>query len=388
MTLSVAGLFAGIGGFELGFERVGYRTSVLSDVDSAARAVLASRFPGVDPQSDVSELINLPEETYVVCAGFPCQDLSMAGAKSAMAGTKSSVIQHLFDLLERRRVPWVVIENVYFMLHLRKGAGMEYVISELERLDYAWAYRIVDSRAFGLAQRRRRLFIVAAQNDDPRDVLLADDAPDAVWPEVTATRPIGFFWTEGRSGNGLTGDAIPPLKVGSGWGIPSAPAVLLPDGRVVVPTIEAAEELQGFPRGWTDVLEADKRGRERWRLVGNAVSVPVAEWIARRIAAADDDCYASDADPVLRRDQPWPKAAYNVSGQRRHASVSECPVLREAGRLSAMDTETWPDLSPRALRGFVERARASSLRYPARFLERLEACLRADRASGALAPVA
>ena len=100
-----------------------------------------------------------------------------------------------------------------------------------------------------LPQRRRRVFIVASQTRDPRDVLLAQGGGTEKWPAVDMARPIGFYWTEGRTGHGLTGDAVPPLKAGSTLAIPCPPAVLLPSGRVVTPTIGAVEQFQGFPRG-------------------------------------------------------------------------------------------------------------------------------------------
>ena len=171
----------------------------------------------------------------------------MAGDKAGLDGTKSSVVDHVFRLLRHDPVPWVLIENVYFMLHLAKGAAMERILGSLEELGYQWAYRVVDSRAFGLPQRRRRVFIVATTNGDPRDVLLADNVtPSARYP-LDMTRPIAFYWTEGRSGNGLTTDATPPLKAGSSLGIPSPPAVLLPTGRVVTPPSKSSNVSRAFP---------------------------------------------------------------------------------------------------------------------------------------------
>ena len=126
-----------------------------------------------------------------------------------------------FRLLRREPVPWVLIENVYFMLYLAKGAAMEGILGPLEELGYRWAYRVVDSRAFGLPQRRRRVFIVATSVGDPRDVLLVDNAPVPDPAPLNMTGAIAFYWTEGRSGNGLTADATPPLKAGSSLGIPS-----------------------------------------------------------------------------------------------------------------------------------------------------------------------
>ena len=369
----VSGLYAGIGGFELGFQRSGHRTVLMSEVDPDARKVIRHRFDDTALDTNVVELAALPEETEVVTAGFPCQDLSMAGKKQGLEGENSQVVEALFRLLEVRRVPWVVVENVYFMLHLARGTAMAYVLSRLESLGYRWASRVVDSRAFGLPQRRRRVYIVAGLDGDPRDVLLADDTGQRTWPAVDVARPIGFYWTEGRSGHGLTSDAVPPLKTGSGVGIPSPPAVLLPNGRIVTPPIEAVERFQGFPARWTATLRTVRHGRNRWRLVGNAVSVPVAEWIGRRLE--NPGRYDCSDDIAMADGEPWPRAAWCMGGPRMIANVSEHPLTKRRGRLSAFATDTWPELSKRALAGFVRRAHEGNLRYPAGFLATLEANL-------------
>jgi len=371
-TMRVAGLFTGIGGFEVGLARAGHQTVLLCENDEPARLVLKEKLPNVPLFGDVAHLIMLPE-VDLVCAGFPCQNLSMAGDKKGLAGDKSGIVSHLFRLLEGRRVPWVVIENVYFMLHLDNGSGIAGVLKPLEALGYRWAYRIVDSRSFGLAQRRRRVFIVASTSGDPRQVLLADERTDKSLPKVDLEHPIGFFWTEGRSGHGLTGDAIPPLKAGSALGIPSAPAVLLPTGRVAVLPIQVAEALQGFDSDWTASLDEASSGRYRWRLVGNAVSVPVAEWIGRRLQAPG--LYDASEDLTLPAGAKWPNAAWNVGNGRHASEASAFPVEAPLGRLSSFDTSAWPDLSAKAVGGFIRRARASKLRYPVGFLDVLESHL-------------
>ena len=368
--MMVSGLYAGIGGFELGFERSGHHTLLMSEIDPDALCVIRHRFGSVKVDADVVKLSALPEETDIVTAGFPCQNLSMAGGKQGIDGDKSRVVDSLFRLLEVRRTPWVVIENVYFMLHLARGAAMDRIVSRLEGLGYRWASRVVDSRAFGLPQRRRRVFIVASLEGDPRDVLLADDAPQRNWPPPDLSKPIGFFWTEGRTGHGLTADAVPPLKAGSGLGIPSPPAVLLPCGRVATPTIEAVEQFQGFPARWTTALRNERDGRSRWRLVGNAVSVPVAEWIGNRLSAPGSYDYREDSE--FNTEDCWPNAAWYMGDRRMVAEVSEYPVNKRRGCLSAFATEKWPDLSERALTGFTRRAREGNLKYPSGFLEALE----------------
>ena len=371
--MMVSGLYAGIGGFELGFERSGHHTLLMSEIDPDALRVIQDRFGSVKVDADVIKLSALPEETEIVTAGFPCQNLSMAGGKQGIDGDKSRVVDSLFRLLEVRRTPWVVIENVYFMLHLARGAAMNHIMSRLEGLGYRWASRVVDSRAFGLPQRRRRVFIVASLEGDPRDVLLADDAPKKNWPTLDLSKPIGFFWTEGRTGHGLTADAVPPLKAGSGLGIPSPPAILLPSGRVVTPTIEAVERFQGFPARWTTALRNERDGRSRWRLVGNAVSVPVAEWIGKRLSEPGN--YDCREDSEFSSEDGWPNAAWYMGDQRMVAGVSEYPVDKRRGCLSVYATKRWPDLSERALTGFTRRAREGNLNFPSGFLEALEEAL-------------
>ena len=346
----------------------GHSAVLLCENNDHATTVLGRRFPSVPRHGDISTLDALPDGTDLVAAGFPCQNLSMAGDKVGLAGDKSSLVGHVFRLLERSRPRWVLIENVYFMLHLRRGAAMETILGRLEHLGYRWAYRVVDSRAFGLPQRRRRVFIIASRADDPRAVLLADDEPGQAFPSPDRARPIAFYWTEGRTGSGLTADAIPPLKAGSSLGIPCPPAVLLPSGRVVTPPIEVAERLQGFPSRWSSALNG-KAARYRWRLVGNAVSVPVAAWIGNRLN--NPGSYeAPDAAP-LDPEGRWPSAAWNVGARRMAATVSEFPLRRRRGRLSAFNTDTWPDLSEKALRGFINRAGAGRLTFPAGFLKDL-----------------
>ena len=125
----------------------------------------------------------IPERFEMLAAGFPCQDLSQAGRVVGMKGLNSGLIHSVLSLLRRRparnRPRWVVLENVPFMRHLGGGHGMEVVLCGLSKLGYSWAYREIDALAFGLPQRRKRLFIVACRRGegDPRAILLSEVAP-------------------------------------------------------------------------------------------------------------------------------------------------------------------------------------------------------------------
>jgi DNA (cytosine-5)-methyltransferase 1 len=373
--MSVTGLFSGIGGFELAFAEAGFDCVTLVEIDPAATAVLKTRFPSSEVLGDVLELADLPPTTSILTAGFPCQNLSMAGDKTGIAGSKSSIVGKMFELIERAHVPTVVIENVYFMLQLDSGQGMKWMVSQFERLGYAWAYRVLDSMGFGLPQRRRRVYFVASREIDPRTVLFADEQPGVDTPPRDLSRPLGFYWTEGRSGIGLTVDGIPPLKVGSSLGIVSPPAVLFPDREVLTPSLAACERLQGYAAGWTAPADSVEVSRNsRWRLIGNAVSVPVAKWVAERIR---NPGAVLDFPPMphgTRR--AWPDAAWNVGKGRVDVVATDKPVAFERQSISRYRDVDWSRLSERALNGFIRRAEAGGLCTPEGFLEALRSAER------------
>lgn len=373
--MAVTGLFAGIGGFELAFRQAGFETDLLVENDPAAAAVLEARFPDTELHADVLDLNDIPANTTILTAGFPCQNLSMAGNKSGINGTKSGVVRKLFELIARSRTPLIVIENVYFMLQLDSGKGMLWLVEQFEELGYRWAYRILDTMGFGLPQRRRRVYFVASLDTDPRTVLFADETVSVESPKPSLKKPLGFYWTEGRSGVGFTVDGIPPLKVGSGLGIPSAPAVLFSDGEVLSPSLSGCELLQGFTPGWitASASRGDKRNPE-WSMIGNAVSVPVARWIAYRIKSPG--ILLDFQQAPLSDGARWPNAAFNVGKGRQRIDASDKPASIACPSISQFRDRTWTRLSERALNGFIRRATEGNLRMPEGFLDALKSAPR------------
>ena len=133
--MKVAGLFAGIGGFELAALEVGCRPALLADIDPAAQKVLRSNFAQGTVLGDVVGITGIPDDIDIITAGFPCQNLSMAGDKSGINGNKSNVVSHLFRILARSKAHTILIENVYFMLHLDRGRAMDWLIGQIEALN-------------------------------------------------------------------------------------------------------------------------------------------------------------------------------------------------------------------------------------------------------------
>jgi DNA (cytosine-5)-methyltransferase 1 len=368
---TAAGLFAGIGGFELGFSRAGFETTLVVDNAPAAQAVLEARFPNASLVDDVRSLDRLPSTVDVVCAGFPCQDLSSVGAKQGIGGARSSLVGEVFRLLEKNPVPWVVLENVPFILQLCRGAAIDTITNSLHELGYSWAYRVLDTQGFGLPQRRRRWYLVASNTHDPRGVLLSDDTDES--PSVADEPAFGFYWTEGKRSLGWAVDAVPPIKGGSSVGVPSPPAILMPDGEVVTPDIRDAERMQGFAADWTRPAEAVVKPGFRWQAVGNAVSVNVVEWIAERLSAAPE--FDEHRDQALKSDR-WPNAAWADERGVVHVSeVGAFPIFR--ARASLTDFLHYPPkpLSARAAAGFLKRTKTGTLRFQDGFLDAVRAHL-------------
>jgi DNA (cytosine-5)-methyltransferase 1 len=375
VSLRVAGLFAGIGGLELGLGQAGHRASLFCEISPTARAVLEARFPGVPCEPDIRTLASLPRDVELLVGGFPCQDLSQAGMTAGIGGARSGLVGRVFDLLDQRAVPWVLLENVSFMLQLDRGRALATLVDAFEARGYRWAYRVVNSLAF-LPQRRERVLFLATTTDvDPADVLLTDDVEPPHVHTALDTHAHGFYWTEGIRGLGWAPDAIPTMKNGSTVGIPSPPAVLLPDGRVITPDIRDAERLQGFPADWTRPAETAGRASLRWSLVGNAVTAPVADWLGGRLNAPGR--YEAGRDAELEREKRWPRAARFDGSRRRAVRIGACPVWRPRPPLARFLEYPGKPLSARATRGFLDRTQRGSLRFVSGFRERLRSHLAA-----------
>ena len=375
-SLKVAGLFAGIGGIEVGLGRNGHHTELLCEIEPGARAVLEARFPGIPLHDDVTTLEGVPAGTDLLVAGFPCQDLSQAGRTVGIGGARSGLVDHVFRLVESTHVPHVLLENVPFMLQLDRGEAMNYLIQRFEALGYRWAYRVVDTRSFGLPQRRRRVCFLASLVDDPADVLLVDDAGIPVDAKLGGAGIAGrvdglwhgFYWTEGLRGLGWAVDAVPTLKGGSTIGIPSPPAIWLDGDRFGTPDIRDSERLQGFDAGWTEPAATRVRESHRWKLVGNAVSVGMADWLGNRLSRPGR---FERLDARSLTAPPWPTAAWGAKGRRFTASISEWPVAMHRPHLHEFLHHAPKPLSTKAANGFLDRISRSTLRLPEGFIDAL-----------------
>ena len=183
MKPKVVSLFAGIGGFDLGLERAGFEVVRQVEIDAYCLKVLEKHWPHVDRGTDVrKEESEAYAERYgainLVCGGFPCQDLSLAGKRAGLAGERSGLFFELARIADAVPSAWVLAENVPGLLSSQQGEDFAIVLGELsgffpEAPKEGWrnsgvcygpkgtvAWRVLDAQYFGVAQRRRRVFIV------------------------------------------------------------------------------------------------------------------------------------------------------------------------------------------------------------------------------------
>jgi DNA (cytosine-5)-methyltransferase 1 len=170
---TVGSLFAGIEGFGLAFERAGARVIWNCEVDAHCRAVLRHHWPGVPRFKDVRTVTGaglraaglVPD---ILVGGFPCQDVSVAGARAGLDGERSGLFFEFARIAEEAKPPWVLIENVPGLLSSQRGRDMGTVLGVLADIGYVGAWRVLDAQYFGVAQRRRRVFIVGHLGDGDR----------------------------------------------------------------------------------------------------------------------------------------------------------------------------------------------------------------------------
>lgn len=371
------GLFSGIGGFELAFARHGAECVGLCEIDEVARAVLTARFPDVPLYGDVEAIESL-NDADVVTAGFPCQDLSQAGGRTGIKGSRSVLIDHVFRLIAaaEKKPEWVVLENVSYMLKLKGGNAMLHIIEQAEALGYNWAYRVLDARCFGLPQRRERVVILLSRTQDASQVLFpagrvepnVDDHVGLVSPQSV----YGFYWTEGKRGLGWVKDAVPTIKGGSALGIPSPPAIWNPaTGEFGTPSIADAERMFGFTPGWTEPASASSnKAGARWKLVGNTICVPMVEWVCEQIMAPRG--LEASTEPLAKTARLPLVAAYGIAGRRYAVNVSKWAITAPPPQLGQFLVDSLKPLSVRAASGFYSRAlESTTIRFADGFLTSL-----------------
>lgn len=275
---TLGSLFAGIGGFDLGFERAGWKTKWQVEINPINRAVLADRFPDAQRFEDVRECgsQNLAKVDCIT-AGFPCQDISIGGnckadqSRRGLKGARSGLYYEALRIIEEIQPAWVVLENVARLLASNDCRDIAQIIQDLAQRNYLGFLRVLDAQYFGVPQRRRRVFLVAGLGRHPSLEFLADskavEAIPSTFAEIEVARSEVCF-----AGNTL--DAK-----GNRCSLQLGCEVLVAEenGWDQMVERERRAALHGVPLGLDDENLAERFA------AGNSVAPAVAEWIAKKL---------------------------------------------------------------------------------------------------------
>lgn len=332
-AITVGSLFSGIGGIDLGLERAGMRVIWQSEIDSYASRILAEHWPGIPNLGDVTQVNwKSVERPDMLCGGFPCQPVSVAGRRKAQEDARWLWPEYARAIRELRP-RWVFAENVPGLLTIACGGAAQAVFGTLSELGYDAEWASVPATAFGAPQLRYRVVIVAYPNNVGRVLgsgwwgQPADGRDDVAEPQClgwhgfahAATRNVsdwneaGRIESHGRSEQRCEALADPRgsgLEVlilqssqhecsatergsGRGEGWPTQPKL----GRA---TNGFPDRVDGCSTRWParpgEAQHAWEPPRvavgilnraSRLRVLGNAVVPQMAEWIGHQIVAAD-----------------------------------------------------------------------------------------------------
>lgn len=247
MQLTFGSLFAGIGGFDLGFERSGMVCKWQVEIDDYATRVLEKHWPGVHRERDIRSCgsHNL-DRVDVICGGFPCQPHSLAGKRGGSEDERD-LWSEFVRIVEELQPRFMVGENVPGLLSSESGRFFGRVLGDLASIGFDAEWESLSAAGFEAYQIRERVFILAYPNSDRRPAVIASR-----WKPSQSSREATAEWRGCK----------PKLERDSSgrfWAMPDA-----------------------------DILGVDARFSKpvdghRLRCLGNAVVPQIAEWIGMRI---------------------------------------------------------------------------------------------------------
>ncbi len=313
--ITVGSLFDGIGGWQLAAVRAGAMPVWSSEIDSFPMAVTKAHFPETKQLGDISYIrTDEIEPVDIICAGSPCQDLSIAGKREGLAGRRSNLFYQAMRIVWEMRFatngqyPKIFIwENVTGAFSSNGSRDFQSVLSEICQANIPipgsgrWAragmvrsgqvtiaWRVLDAQYWGVPQHRERIFLVADFRDggncakvlfEPESVR-GNFAPCGEKQKAVTAEAGGGAYTfrEVRSDK-YTEDTISRTLAATGatWG--GGETLVLQDGRVRRLTPIECERLQGLPDNYT----AFGSDAARYRAIGNGMAQPCADFVMAQV---------------------------------------------------------------------------------------------------------
>lgn len=165
-TLSHLDLFSGIGGFSLAGKWTGrIKTTQFVEINQWCQRLISQNFPGIPIHDDITTFTCTPRQFDLFTAGFPCQDISIAGhQKGIKEGTRSGLFFEILRLIRTGRPRYVLLENVPALLTSNGGRDMGAVLWELSQVGYDAEWQVISANSLGASHVRERLWVVAYPN--------------------------------------------------------------------------------------------------------------------------------------------------------------------------------------------------------------------------------
>ena len=326
---------SGIEAASAAWEPLGWKSAFFSEFEAFPSAVLAHHYPETPNYGDMTKFKEWPDHAInLLVGGTPCQSFSVAGLRKGLDDPRGNLMLTYLAIAARYRPQWLVWENVPGVLSSNGGRDFGALLTALGEIGYGFAYRVLDAQYFGVAQRRRRVFVVGYLGDwrraaavlFERESLSGHPAPrretrqDVAqcltrgvgqrYDPETETLPIAFGAQNSASqGDSVSTEVTPTLdksktpavcgtmlsrQSSGGWSNSidhAAAGFMIPTNKTSVRrlTPRECERLQGFPDDYTLTPYRNKLAADgpRYKALGNSMAVPVMRWIGERIDMVD-----------------------------------------------------------------------------------------------------
>jgi len=317
-------LFAGIGGFRLGFEKTsGFNCIWSNEWDKYCAKIYQKNFKEAPDTRDIRIVSSkeIPDHD-LLCAGFPCQSFSIAGKRAGFEDTRGTLFFEIARILRDKRPRHLLLENVKGLLSHQAGQTFQTILGVLSDLGYRCEWQVLNSKNFGVPQNRERVFIVGHFGEEGGfQVFPIGEGIEATNTKGNIRNISGAISTKNQSGQAqwdrsttlilhdkrqagelrVQKEPCVTKHYGTGGGnVPLVANAVDCDGylrqmghhdksiyhyRIRRLTPIECERLQGFPDNWTEGVS----DTQRYKMLGNAVTVNVVEAIGKRMRKVLDE---------------------------------------------------------------------------------------------------
>lgn len=280
MKFTFVDLFAGIGGFHQALKELGGECLFACESDIWARTTYVAnhgrQFWGTDINNDWRDI---PIETDIICAGFPCQPFSIAGKRKGTSDPRGNFMPLLVDIIKEKQPKFFIFENVPNLAFGKsRPLFRDFIMNQMD-LDYHIQYSVLQSSDYGLPTMRKRLYIVGSRDTHYSDT---DCFRFSYIPRI----PLKFTLSD-LFGGECTKDIAYTFRVGGrASGVKSRHNwdTYLVDGKEHRLTLDEAKKIMGFPDDFIFPIS----DTQAWKQIGNTVSVNVVKAIAKELLKKDE----------------------------------------------------------------------------------------------------